>query len=1091
MGILRLIGTILSWGSLLVVAGAAVGAFVVYSRLNSEVEKHVLAELQERYPDLDIHIGSAQIIENRGISVKDIEFSVPPHQSSASRNPSRKLLHIGELFIECPVTLQTLYQKNLRISRVIVRKPILRASLSPEGTFPELQLLAGDGDFSLFFPEDGKAVLIEVEGGSLLYDDARQPAPPLHLSNINFTVTPTLYDSEMGEQTQRISFKGSAEGDFFRRLNVEAEFLPETNQWQFTANCLQFDWSDELWRYLPQHPYFKERPSFQGRLNFTVRAVSDPFADFGCRFVVGGALSHGRVVFPHISRTITELSTQFEISNERIKIDNLTGMGDFARISASYVQEGLMFFGDERQQAELTVNLRDCRFDDELIGVLSPFLNDETEYLLAQYDYDGTADLQASLSCRNGKWYPKNVSIQIAEVGFAYKNFPYRVDRLAGDLLIDETALLRFHFKSKQDSPLKVEIEGRYTNIFEDAAGKVVIIVEEVPIDSKLLRALPLESQKVVHSLQPAGKLKARLIFELPPGDVPVNKQFDIALDQVSLRYDQFPYPLRDVTGTLNYNGTAWQFREVVGANGTAVIRGSGYLQPAGSLYEHVVDENAQEFVLHVEAEELPVDDQIMQALPHPEQRQLLQSLNVNGRVNLAAQIQYRTDEQKLNLKFQAVPRAGLSIYPDRFPYKIDNVDGEIRFENGRVFAETPLTGTHRNTKWQSGLDCRFNEEGHLVLRLAPLDIDFLQVDRELLDALPKQLQHFLESLQLTRPFNLSGGIEYHQSAQGQQAVHWNLRWILHQNNATLGFPVESIFGIVHLAGVSADDRVYVNGELNLDSLMAGGFQITSVRGPFTFDGNRLRLGTQADRLPESPARPLSGIFCDGVIRAAGLVVVADNVSYDIRADLMGADLAKIAQVVEPTAQKAAGKLNCINVHLSGVGTKMETVVGRGSIQLRDANIYGAPVMVQLLRELRIRETDPDAGMFSVMDVDFRLSGMQMFIDSVIFEGGAISLHGDGLVKLDDRQLDLTMRTRLGSRRMQIPLISDIVGGGVDQLIQLRITGHIGEPVVTRVAVPEVQKALQQIQGDEEILPEPPDTRSRLAPSRMFMRNSL
>ena len=1075
MGILRLIGIGLCWGTLLTIIGAAAAGFYVYSRLNNEVQKYVLAELKERYPELDIRIASAQIIENRGISIKDVEFSVP-HLAGQSR----KLLHIGELFIECPVTLPTLYQKNLRISRVIVKFPILRASLSPEGTFPELQLLTGDGDYSLFFPEGGKPVLVEVENGTLLYDDVRQPAPPLHLSNINFSIVP-----EVKELTQHISLKGSAEGDFFRRLNVEAEFLPESNQWQSTANCLQFDWSDELWQYLPPHPYFKERPLFQGRFNFNVRAVSDPLAEYGCRFSIDGTLSHGRAVFPHINRTFTELATQFAISNERIAIENLTGVADFARISANYVQEGLTFFGDKRQQAELTVNFRDCRFGDELVKVLAPFLNDETERLLEQYDYDGTADLHAQLTCRNGVWYPKNVTMQITDVGFAYKNFPYRVDRLAGNLYVDETALLRFNFKSKQDSPLQAVINGHYTNIFEDATGTVKITGEGIPIDQKLLRALPIETQNVINSLQPAGKLKARLIFELPPGDVPVKKQFDIALDHVSLRYDQFPYSLRDVTGLLHYDGTVWQIRDVSGINGTAVVRGGGYLRPV---------EEAQEFVIHVSAEELPIDDQIKQALLNPEQRQLLQSLNINGRVNLAAQIHYRTDDRKLNLSFQAVPRPSLSMCPDRLPYKIDNIGGEIRYENGSVTAET-LTGTHREMQWRSGLYCQFNTDGESVVRFAPLAIDRLQADRELLDALPKQLSDFLETLQITKPFNLSGGIEYRQSAQGEQAVRWDLNWILFQNSAKLGLPVENVCGIVRLAGQTVGERTQLNGELNLDFLMVNGFHVSSVRGPFSYQTNQqghgqLRLGAAAHQ-------PLTGRVCDGTITAEGLVVLADKFDYSINTNLIGADLAKIAQVLEPAtqrapAQQATGTLNCINVNLRGIGTKWETVEGRGSIQLRDANIYGAPVMVRLLRELRIRETDPNAGMFSAVDIDFRLSGYQMYLDSAVFEGGVIFLQGDGLVRLDNRQLDLTMQIRLGNRRTQIPLVSDIINGVGNQLVQMKITGQIGDPVVTRVAVPKVQEALQQMQPEDvPPLPSSSGSRNRLAPSRMFPWNPL
>jgi hypothetical protein len=465
--------------------------------------------------------------------------------------------------------------------------------------------------------------------------------------------------------------------------------------------------------------------------------------------------------------------------------------------------------------------------------------------------------------------------------------------------------------------------------------------------------------------------------------------------------------------------------------------------------------------------------------------------LNVNGKVNLAAQILYRTDDKQLNLQFQAVPCAGLSICSDRFPYKIENIDGKIQYENGHVFSDTPLTGTHRDTRLRSGLDCRFSTDGQSVLRFAPLDIDGLQADRELLDALPNHLQDFLESMQITKPFNLSGGIEHRQSAQGEQAVLWDLFCILHQNSTKLGMSFENIFGKVRLKGHSVADQIQLEGELFLDLLTAYGFPVTSIRGPFSFNGKYLRLGVPMDRLrPDIIPRPLTGKFYDGTIHAEGLVVMDKGVSYDINAGLVGADLAKIARELEPAAQKTAGTLNCVNVNLSGDGAKWETVGGTGTIQLRDANIYGAPVMVRLLRELRVNESDPNAGMFSSMDVDFRLSGLKMFFDSVVFEGGLVSMHGDGMMQWDNRQVDLAMKTRLGSRRMQIPLVSDLIGGVGDQIVQLKITGPLSDPVVKRVPLPEVRKALEKIQP-EGTIPPPSDSRSRFAPLKMFPWNPL
>ena len=1073
---MRFVGTGLCWGTLLVVIGIAGGGLYVYSRINNEVQKHVLAELQKKYPELDIQIGSAQIVENKGIIVKKIEFSVPGCTGQSKNLP---LLYIDELFIECPVTLQSLYQKNLRISRIVVQYPILRASRVADGTFPELQhFVNGNKDPLFLFPQEGNPILVEIENGTLLYYDLQQSQQPFRVSDINITVTPEIRNS-----IHHLFVQGAANGDFFRRITFDAELLPETKQWKFIANCQEFDWSDDIWQYIPPHPYIKERPRFSGRFMLNVSADSgNTVSDSLCRFSINGELTHGRLDFPHINRTLTELAARFEISNDGVTIDKLTGSSDGAQFAASFVQDGLTFFGDSRQQAELTVNIRNLRFDDELIESFSPFLNSPTKQFLTRFDYEGTTDVHAQLSCKNGAWQPKNVEMQISEIGFSYRAFPYRLDRLAGSLFVDETAALHFHFTSKQDAPLKAVIDGHYYNIFVTPFGKVEVVGSDVPIDLKLIRSLPPEVQQVVNSLNPVGKLNARLLFELPQGHAPLNKQFDIALDQVSLRYNHFPYPLRDITGSLYFDGTVWQFRNVTGSNGTAVAVGNGYLRPIGSAYAP-----AQEFVLHVDAKELPVDNQMTQALLHPDQRQLLKSLNVNGKVNLVAQIQYRTDDKQLHLNFQAIPLPGLSICADRFPYKIENIDGEIQYANGHVFAET-LRGIHQSTKLQCRLDCRFDVAGQSVLRLESLVIDQLQANRDLFDALPKYLRNFVESLELTRPFNLTGGIEYRQTPQGEQAVGWDLNWILFQNSANLGMHFENIFGAVRLRGQSVGEQLMLDGELNVDSLTVNGFQATAVRGPFSFDGKLLRLGVPANPMRQTiPARPMTGKFCDGTIRAVGWVTLDNGITYSINADLIGADVSKIAREIEPTVRTTSGTLNCIDLTLRGIGTKWETVSGAGTIQLRDANIYGAPVMIRLLRELRMKETDPNAGMFSSVDVAFRLSGLQMFVDSVIFEGGAISLQGNGRMRMDTRQVDLAMKTRLGNRRTQIPLISDLFNGVGDQLIQLQVSGTLSDPTVTRVALPEIQNVVQQMQPEETITP--PTSKNRLAPSKMLQWN--
>jgi hypothetical protein len=54
----------------------------------------------------------------------------------------------------------------------------------------------------------------------------------------------------------------------------------------------------------------------------------------------------------------------------------------------------------------------------------------------------------------------------------------------------------------------------------------------------------------------------------------------------------------------------------------------------------------------------------------------------------------------------------------------------------------------------------------------------------------------------------------------------------------------------------------------------------------------------------------------------------------------------------------------------------------------------------------------------------------------------------------------------------------------------MKITGPFADPIVTRVALPEIQKGLQQIPPDDSLSP-PATSQNRLAPSKMFRWNPL
>jgi hypothetical protein len=1111
---------------LLVITAAAGGVYVLY-QINTQLYSHIIAELQQSFPDLNIKLEKVQLDEQKGIILKKLVCYPPNH----SGQKSRPLFTADEIYIECSVSIQRLYDKKINISRIIVRNPIIRITRTENGLFDELK------NFRIANKKINNNAPIEIINGTLLYDDDTSPnTQPIKLTNISLSLSPPEipYDNNDDNALDKYGspkftkiqndetnadcwrFSGNVKGDFIRQVNIEGQVDPETKAWKVVGNCRQLDWTPELLNLIPQdlkqsfdHNHGRITDSFQGRFDFGFSAISAANAPLGVRFVVDGVLSQGRLEIHEVNRTLSELNTKFKITDGGIVIEKLTGLGEAARIVFSYSQQGLL----KRESALIVTNVHGLIFDTKSIGGIAKFFSENLQNTISKFDHSGSANLDAELVWQNETWQPRKLNLEFSELNVTYLPAPYRLDRLRGALRINADATMQLTLTDQSIDMLKVRIDGSYKNIFIDPIGQIQIQCEDVPIDEKFMNIIPIKERKTIMSLNPTGKVNTNLVLVHPPDDTPARKYIEIGLNKINICYEKFPYPLHDITGLLRLNDDVWTFENIVGGNESAKITGSGFLRPITTeggdpayiqtalnrpipnvtipntetqQRETIIQERdlssatVYEFQLLVQAAELPVDGQIPAALLNDGQRELLKSLRAKGKVNLAARIYYRSNDDQnnnnFNLTFKTRPCAGLSMQPTKFPYRIENLQGELLYDNDTVTSKL-LTGTNSaGMKISSGLTCKFDPHGKWMMRLESVDIERIAVDRELLEALPADLKTSIESLQIVQPVSLKGLIELSKDDLDKPFCSiWDINLVLHQNKANLGIPVQSIFGGVRLAGYSAGELVRFAGEVKFDSVMVNGFQVNDVRGPFFYDGlvKQLYVGLPAQKtLPMPPdipqlqffrrslwfngfekAVPIVGKFFDGTVVCNGVVAMSAGFSYSINTSLFETNVGKIAREVLPGTQKITGTMNC-HTQFWGTGRKMETMSGRGKIELRNANIYEAPLMLRVLRELSIKPTDPKAGTFDKSDIEYAIKGNRIFFSPISFEGSLFSLTGDGEMKIDSRELNLIMKTRLGNRRVHVPVVSDVLGWAGDQIIQLNIQGTVSEPTVHRILLP-------------------------------------
>ncbi|HEX4147465.1 MAG TPA: AsmA-like C-terminal domain-containing protein, partial [Pirellulales bacterium] len=266
--------------------------------------------------------------------------------------------------------------------------------------------------------------------------------------------------------------------------------------------------------------------------------------------------------------------------------------------------------------------------------------------------------------------------------------------------------------------------------------------------------------------------------------------------------------------------------------------------------------------------------------------------------------------------------------------------------------------------------------------------------------------------------------------------------------------------------------RFRCQGDVNFDSLAFKDAQFTEVMGPFWIDDTQLLVGMWADRLRQvQPERRITSKLYGGALVADGWMIFGAQPRYSFQATATQADLTRVTQELIPGRQPLSGDIRA-SLELRGKGASINDLAGRGTIQLRHADIYQLPLMVSLLKLLSVRP--PDTTAFTASDIDFYIQSEHIYIDRIDFSGDAVSLLGKGEINFN-RQLHLTFHAMVGPNRRRIPLVGDLLGGASQQIMLIHADGSLDQPALRREAFPGVNQAWQQLQA--ELYPREPVAR--------------
>ena len=663
--------------------------------------------------------------------------------------------------------------------------------------------------------------------------------------------------------------------------------------------------------------------------------------------------------------------------------------------------------------------------------------------------------------------------------------FPYRLDRTVGTVVLDGGALSIHLTGQAGGHPVQVQGAFRIGNGPDGSAagragGFLEVRGDGMRIDDALLAAMPARSAAIVRALHASGTFD--FVFrhdrspELPNGYV---NSLGIQLERCSMSYAGFPYPLSNVSGNIRMDGAHWTIKELVGSNDTGTVRCTGALVPRG--------DDDGELTLQLVGTGVVLERELRDALPRGVGR-IWDDIDPRGQVEFRATVRHQVKPRQTDVELEATPQADtVSIEPAWFPYRLEQLRGKIGWKNGIMRFEG-VRGVHARTTVATEGTCRFAADGSWHVSFERLSADRFRADHDVLQAMPDGLRRAIAAVHPRGLLSLSGSLDIYTRATpeghaGPAAAAWDMQLDMEQGTLDIGAPLEHVHGGVHLKG-QADGRTWQSvGEVAIDSAIWRGVQLTAVQGPLVMDEGGVRFGMSAGQSDQGRPRRLSARVAGGSVYIDGSVAAGEAGTFALAASLGDADLERlavdsVAGLSESAAVQRYRGRAFGTIELSGSRAGMHSLVGRGQLRLRDADIYELPVMVALLKVLRVKA--PDRKAFGSSLVDFRIEGPHAYLDNIELSGDAISLVGNGEVDFDS-QVRLTFRSIMGDSETQLPVMKRVLGGASGQFMLIHVDGTLTNPEITTEAFPTLSAALQQLQAQRR---EPGGLRSAAAARR-------
>ena len=710
----------------------------------------------------------------------------------------------------------------------------------------------------------------------------------------------------------------------------------------------------------------------------------------------------------------------------------------------------------------MDVKVTNLPVNDDVLKALPPTL----DYL--REDFSPSGPLTTTFRFRRGEGRPACHEWIFEPQGMAgsYKDFIYPLHDVRGTIYVDASAAPLRNIRldlSGQGPQAKATLKGTLRGEKKTGPVDLQIAAVGVPLDQHLMAALPERVREVARQFlpkasrdiglarHPMGKGDVRAEFHRAVGESKFRRHFHLTIRDASVLYDQFPYPLENVTGVLELFPDHWECKDVRGqhAGGEILLNGRSFCLPSASGVRGALPVNAtgkaatEKIQVDFIGKNVLLDEEFERALRpiSGSGRQGLQtawkSLRLSGRMNFSAKvIDHAESPQDIDVK---VSMQGPSARPTFFNYALEGVGADVSYSRGQVQL-TDLRARHgpADVALQRGV-IQVGADGGFNAWLFGLTARSLVTDAELLAALPESLRKVLEALRLKTPIEAAAKLTLVNppGAARPLEVWW-----------------EGALGLEHArfkAGVDvaeATGQFFCKGYHDGQRLRGASCQLR-LKQAKVFDQPLTNLACRLDVEPSAPdvlrVRDLKADLFGGTVHGQGRLESSPVLKYDLLLEAVGVQLEAFGRYNLGPAARAAqlqGPARAA-IHLSGQGTDLLGLKGNGRVDVADGKMGQLPVLLDLVKAFGLRL--PDRTAFEQAHVVFAVEGPQLLVRQLELIGNAVSLNGQGRLDVDGSNVELDFTATPGRFTQILPTGIDAIPPLLSgQLLRIKMRGKFG-----------------------------------------------